>query len=465
MDSLDPETPGGGDPKTFSVEDAKDELALLLESGRVTAQEVSALQAMTREIVAGKDKVSKLKSLLGRSAKAQRETKVEFEHTLKRLKETENKVERLEQKVTTLNSRPTHMELLQDFETNFDRALVNVDRQASQKSLLQAGGQDTAPAPTPSPLLLMDNMLLQELTEAKSRIESLETLQKSLKQNSVTMETTTKSIQQENETLCHSIKTLQLELKMAQMETIHANRQLEHSNRSLQEMQMEIDLLTKNKMNSVKNQAITQTNSRQVQQLQSQVQALQEWALASAEAKSLAMEHVAMLEQRLHKHDDDNDDVDGSERVMWSKTNSLVIGAGDVGFVVLEESDGEHAVLRWKFDCAPQNVSVDFSVLQSVCDTPAKQSQANYLIKERYVFFFLCILCFVLFIYVFCSILHSHSYDTLCIYYRTVTGGAAGELEAAFAVENACTLVWSNTKSWVRPRTVTYTVEAVALSE
>jgi hypothetical protein len=133
-------------------------------------------------------------------------------------------------------------------------------------------------------------------------------------------------------------------------------------------------------MNSIKSQALSQNNSRQVQQLQSQVSALQEWALASAKAKSLAMEHVRMLENRLREHDG----VDGSETVLWSKTSSLVVGAADVGFVVLEEKD-EHAVLRWQFDCAPQNVSVDFSVLKGVCDTQAKQSQADYLIKERYV--------------------------------------------------------------------------------
>lgn len=362
MDSPDLET--RKEPKSFSVEDAKEELALLLESGRVTSQEISALQSMTREIAAGKEKVGKLKSLLGRSAKAQRESKVELEHTQKRLRETEKQVEKLQKKVENLATRPTHMELLQDFETNFDRALLNIDKQ------VQSGGQDTAPMP------LMDNMLMQELSEARSRIESLENLYRTLKQNSQIMETEAKSIKQENETLKHSIKTLQLELKMAQMEADHANRQLEHSERSLKEMQLEIDLITKANMNTVKNHAAEKHNSREVQQLQSQVQALQEWALASAEAKSLAMEHVRILEKRLYGEDEERD-------ILWSKTSSLVIGAGEVGFVVLE-NDGD-AALRWKFDCAPSELSVDFSVLKGVCDSPTKQRQADYLIKERYV--------------------------------------------------------------------------------
>lgn len=48
---------------------------------------------------------------------------------------------------------------------------------------------------------------------------------------------------------------------------------------------------------------------------------------------------------------------------------------------------------------------------------------------------------------------------------RTVTGGAAGETEAAFAVQNACTLLWSNHSSWVRPRTIKYAVDIVAVKD
>ena len=363
MDSPDLET--HKEPKSFSVEDAKEELTLLHESGQVTSQEISALQSMLREIATGKEKVGKLKSLLGQSTTAQRESKVELEHTQKCLREAEKLVvEKHQKKVDNLATHPTHMELLQDFETNFDRALLNIDKQ------VQSGGQDTAPMP------LMDNMLLQELSEARSRIESLECLYRTLKQNSQMMEAEAKSNKQENETLKHSIKTLQLELKMAQMESDHANRQLEHSERSLKEMQLEIDLVTKASMNNVKHHATEKHNSREVQQLQSQVQALQEWASASAEAKSLAMEHVRLLEKRLYGEDEEKD-------ILWSKSSSLVIGAGEVGFVVLE-NEGD-AVLRWKFDCAPSEFSIDFSILRGVCDSPTKQRQADNLIKERCV--------------------------------------------------------------------------------
>jgi len=46
---------------------------------------------------------------------------------------------------------------------------------------------------------------------------------------------------------------------------------------------------------------------------------------------------------------------------------------------------------------------------------------------------------------------------------RMVTGGAAGETTGAFVINNACTLVWSNERSWVRPKTVKCTVEAYAV--
>jgi hypothetical protein len=48
---------------------------------------------------------------------------------------------------------------------------------------------------------------------------------------------------------------------------------------------------------------------------------------------------------------------------------------------------------------------------------------------------------------------------------KTVLGGGGGDIEGAFPVKNACTLVWSNTHSWVRPRTVKFVVEVYAVTE
>ena len=56
-----------------------------------------------------KDKVSKLKSLLGRSAKAQREAKVDLDATQKRLDQALREIERLNQKIDKLANRPSHL--------------------------------------------------------------------------------------------------------------------------------------------------------------------------------------------------------------------------------------------------------------------------------------------------------------------------------------------------------------------
>ena len=46
---------------------------------------------------------------------------------------------------------------------------------------------------------------------------------------------------------------------------------------------------------------------------------------------------------------------------------------------------------------------------------------------------------------------------------RIVLGGGGGEVQSAFVVQNACTLVWSNEHTWVRPRTIKYSIEAFAV--
>ena len=59
----------------------------------------------------------------------------------------------------------------------------------------------------------------------------------------------------------------------------------------------------------------------------------------------------------------------------------------------------------------------------------------------------------------------SHQYALTISSDRVITGGAGGETEAAFAVQNTCTLVWSNEKSWVRPRTIKYFADIVAIPD
>ena len=93
---------------THSLEDAHLEISNLLGAGKVFPEDVPAIQAILKEYVGLKEKVDKLKSLLGRSAKAQRETKVELEASQKRLSQALREIERLNKKLETLQSRPTH---------------------------------------------------------------------------------------------------------------------------------------------------------------------------------------------------------------------------------------------------------------------------------------------------------------------------------------------------------------------
>ena len=93
--------------------------------------------------------------------------------------------------------------------------------------------------------------------------------------------------------------------------------------------------------------------------------------------------------------------------------------------------DFETIVLRWKFDLTPNDVDILFSILKGKYDKRDKNAMKNAhaLIRER-----------------------------------RVVGGGGGETEGAFVIQNACTLVFSNAHSWVRPRTVKYEVEAFAIA-
>ena len=132
------------------------------------------------------------------------------------------------------------VDLLMDFETNFDRALLSVG---------QAGGEDTSPSPPVAPIQpqesALDSMLLQELGEAKSRIEKLETLNSTLMSRSTQLDNTNKNLQKERDDALQQNDRLQMELRMAKMEADHAMRAMQDKQASLEEMQMEIDLVTR----------------------------------------------------------------------------------------------------------------------------------------------------------------------------------------------------------------------------
>ena len=90
---------------TYSLEDAKSELSTLIKTSKVNNDDCHAIKEILKEHTALKEKVDKLKSLLGRSAKAQRETKVDFEASQKRLGNALREIERLNQRLEKLQNR------------------------------------------------------------------------------------------------------------------------------------------------------------------------------------------------------------------------------------------------------------------------------------------------------------------------------------------------------------------------
>ncbi|KAL3910169.1 MAG: hypothetical protein SGILL_007801, partial [Bacillariaceae sp.] len=210
----------------FTLDDANEELSQLVIRGKITNSDVKALKFILEEHVSLKEKVEKLKSLLGRSAKAQREAKMDSEASRKRLLQALREIESLKQKLDKLQTRPSHLELLMDFETNFDKALLSVNPQQQQ----QSGGQETEDGITDKQLDNapdsdnLDSMLLQELTEAKTRIDKLETLNNALMGRSNQLEQSYSQLKKERDDAKDGSTKLQMQLRMAQLEADQAQR-------------------------------------------------------------------------------------------------------------------------------------------------------------------------------------------------------------------------------------------------
>lgn len=95
-----------------STADSGANIKKLIGSGKLSPDEVKAVRGLVNEHAVLKVKVDRLKGLLGRSAKAQREAKVELEVSQKRLEQALRDVQRLKEKVDHLSSRPTHSKSL-----------------------------------------------------------------------------------------------------------------------------------------------------------------------------------------------------------------------------------------------------------------------------------------------------------------------------------------------------------------
>jgi hypothetical protein len=444
----------------LTVDQAREIMGRWGSTGKLSRQDFDVLLVLLKDHENLREKVSKLKELLGRSAIAQREGKA----TQRRLDSALQEIERLKSRIDKLSSRPTHMDLLADFEANFDRALLSVG---------QAGGQNTASSATAAankasttmttshdilatvdqPAPLLDGLLMQELDEYKQRLYKLEKLNTTLSHRAAHLEREARDIQRERDGLANKVSHLELEKKMAVMEADHAKRMMQEKAASLTEMQMEIDLVTKASLNANARAAqgaalmkTVKTDREHAHLLEDQVKALQEWALASSAAKNLAQERVKMLEQKLSAlQAQEGDDCPKSgtsqnERVLSAHTGSMVVGAGDVSIKLVALDDDmvrsvrftDRVVMRWQFEIKSSldDPDIRFSVVKGKCVTKAEQKRAEALLKER-----------------------------------SVKSGGEGEIENAFDYQRSCTVLWSNIHSWIRPRTIRYSLEAVVISE
>lgn len=397
-------------------------------------------------------------------------------------------VERLEKRVEVLANRPTHMDLLADFETNFDRALLSIGGGSGKGGKLQqAGGEDPDSrdfasaeeegfygdgfgdndddggnsrrsgqfgnnnhnhnfknnSNNPSSRKTSDSLLTAELNEANARISHLESLHSSLHQRHTHLEQTHSSLLSDHQHLKSTLTNLQLELRMSKMETEHALRDVRDREASLREMQLEIDLVTASAAEANRRAAegmevarVARTDKEYVDGLEAKVTALQEWALASTESKRLTVERCRELEGRVKELEGErlrllgdlerrgvNDgelelELSGggglgeggegrvvpsikrtnsskslvsnadNERVLWSKSSSLVVGAGMVGHAFLELGQVhiepyETVILRWKFDLTPADLDIYFSVLKGICEDKKKQRAADACFRSR----------------------------------------------------------------------------------
>ena len=99
-----PQEPSGKTVNTDAI------VKQIIASGKLTLEEAKAIKDLLNDQSALKTKIDRLKGLLGRSAKAQREAAVELKGCQKKLDQAQRDIKRLTEKVDHLSTRPTHSE-------------------------------------------------------------------------------------------------------------------------------------------------------------------------------------------------------------------------------------------------------------------------------------------------------------------------------------------------------------------
>ena len=171
------------------------------------------------------------------------------------------------------------------------------------------------------------------------------------------------------------------------------------------------------------------TTKEYVLKIEKKMSAMEEWALASAEAKRIAMNRCIELEEKITQMtlpSVSTDLASSNQFVLWEKSSSLVVGAGNeatysfqVGKTFPKEQSMDNLVLKFQVDVRP----VDSDIVLSIFKGP-------------------------------------HT-GTCIISKRKIHGGGMGEAEGCLDDNGMCTLFFSNKQSWIRPRTVKFQLQVV----
>ena len=368
----------------------------------------------------------------------------------------------------------------------------------------------------------MDHILLQELSDAKKRMETLEQYNATLVQRCSQLEHQSMSWKRTNTELTQAISHLELEKKMAHMQVDQMTKQLQYQQSSLDEMQLEIDLLQQQQQSSTIQQQQAVNRSQQhsnhphsknnpqqqqqlIQHLQEKVQALEEWAVASNHAKAIANDRIHLLEEQLYyatvttattnanhtssmitdvsvrstssnsrppnvpptswdhnNSNTNNKDIQNSNNQNENLTmsSSMNISGGDGGERVLDTRKASLVI-------GAGDVGVVVFALN-----PEQFKTFNHFTQRivlRWRFDILqgpdADITFGVWKGSCLTAAERKNTSDAIISKRHVKGGAGGEIDHAFSVRQSCTMAWSNEHSWVRPRTIKYIFEAILMDD
>jgi len=222
-------------PKAPDSEALADKAKKMVAPGQGYAQGV--IKALQKENEALKEKIGKLRNLLARSAAASKTVSVELNASKAKVDNLSATVSRLTARCESLSNRPTHLDLLANFEARFDAALLSIDKTSGG----QPGGEDSYDNPNTlhsQPRGHVEDFeqreaLYNELSESKQKLESL-------LQHAANLEESNEKLLTEREEIDQDLLKLKDEIRTKKFEERNLKKELQEKSYELMEMQMEI---------------------------------------------------------------------------------------------------------------------------------------------------------------------------------------------------------------------------------